>query len=168
LSHARSPNYEVIEKGERVFVHTLAAIAPGEELFIDNGLSVDGAVTDDIRTPYTRHCGASACRRSMLGNGAESALSCCRADDPMSDASCVPYRHSARRYLSTTSDQDRTCIGRSTRQATSSISCYEPIVIRPQHGSILGSRSIRTGNPGTPDIMGESDVFQVLGELVLV
>jgi SET domain-containing protein len=54
-----------------VFIHALTAIAPGQELFIDYGLSVDGALTDDIRTQYMCHCGASACRRTMLGNNAE-------------------------------------------------------------------------------------------------
>jgi SET domain-containing protein len=60
-----------LETGERVFIHALTAIAPGQELFIDYGLSVDGALTDDIRTQYMCHCGASACRRTMLGNNAE-------------------------------------------------------------------------------------------------
>ncbi|MFT4065961.1 SET domain-containing protein [Paraburkholderia sp.] len=73
LNHACAPNCEAIEMGERVFIHALAAIAAGDELFIDYGLSVDGAVTDDIRVQYTCHCGASACRRSMLGNKAGAA-----------------------------------------------------------------------------------------------
>ncbi|MGF6443858.1 SET domain-containing protein [Paraburkholderia youngii] len=55
--NACSPNCEAIETGEQVFIHALAAIAPGHELFIDYGLSVDGAVTDDIRARYTCHCG---------------------------------------------------------------------------------------------------------------
>ncbi|RZF24023.1 SET domain-containing protein [Paraburkholderia sp. UYCP14C] len=67
LNHACSPNCEAIETGERVFIHALAAIAPGEELFIDYGLAVDGAVTNDIRAQYTCHCGTSAGRRTMLG-----------------------------------------------------------------------------------------------------
>lgn len=73
LNHACSPNCEAIETGERVFIHALAAIAPGEELFIDYCLSVDGAVTDDIRTQYRCHCGASGCRHTMLGTNAASA-----------------------------------------------------------------------------------------------
>ncbi|MEX3791493.1 SET domain-containing protein [Paraburkholderia sp. BR14374] len=73
LNHACSPNCEAIETGERVFVHALTAIAPGQELFIDYGLSVDGAVTDELRIQYTCHCGASGCRRTMLGSNAASA-----------------------------------------------------------------------------------------------
>ncbi|MFL9966308.1 SET domain-containing protein-lysine N-methyltransferase [Paraburkholderia sediminicola] len=67
LNHACTPNCEAIEVGDRVFIHAIATIKPGEELFIDYGLEVDGELTDDIRTQYLCHCGASACRQSMLG-----------------------------------------------------------------------------------------------------
>jgi SET domain-containing protein len=71
--HACASNCEVIETGDRVFIHALAPIAVGDELFIVYGLSVDGAVTDDIRVQYTCRCGSSACRGTMLGNNTESA-----------------------------------------------------------------------------------------------
>jgi SET domain-containing protein len=45
LDHACTPNCEAIETGDRVFIHALAPITPGDELFIDYGLSVDGAVS---------------------------------------------------------------------------------------------------------------------------
>jgi SET domain-containing protein len=35
LNHACAPNCEAIESGDRVFIHALADIAPGSELFID-------------------------------------------------------------------------------------------------------------------------------------
>jgi SET domain-containing protein len=73
LNHACAPNCEAIERGDRVFIHALAPIAPGDELFIDYGLSVDGSVTDAIRIQYACHCGALACRRTMLGSNAASA-----------------------------------------------------------------------------------------------
>lgn len=68
LNHACAPNCEAIETGERVFIHALTAIAPGDELFIDYGLSVDGALTEEVRAQYRCHCGAPTCRRSMLGD----------------------------------------------------------------------------------------------------
>lgn len=71
LNHACAPNCEAIETGERVFIHALTAIAPGDELFIDYGLSVDGALTDEVRAQYRCHCGATTCRRSMLGGDAK-------------------------------------------------------------------------------------------------
>ncbi|MGF6471592.1 SET domain-containing protein [Paraburkholderia youngii] len=76
LNHACVPNCEAIETGDRVFIHALAPIAPGDELFIDYGLSVDGVITDDIRAHHTCRCRASGCRRTMLGSNAR--LASCR------------------------------------------------------------------------------------------
>lgn len=70
LNHACEPNCEAIEAGERVYIHALTAIAPGDELFIDYGLSVDGEITDEVRAQYACRCGARRCRRSMLGGDA--------------------------------------------------------------------------------------------------
>jgi SET domain-containing protein len=66
LNHACVPNCEAIEVGNRVFIHALATINPGEELLIDYGLAVDGEITDEIRAQYACCCRASGCRQSML------------------------------------------------------------------------------------------------------
>nr|WP_242684379.1 SET domain-containing protein-lysine N-methyltransferase [Paraburkholderia hospita] len=66
LNHACAPNCKAIEVGDRVFIHALAAIAAGDELFIDYGLVVDGEINADIRAQYACYCGATACRQSML------------------------------------------------------------------------------------------------------
>jgi uncharacterized protein len=52
LNHACTPNCEAVETGDRVFIHSLTVIKPGDELFIDYGLAVDGEITEDIRTRY--------------------------------------------------------------------------------------------------------------------
>src|SRR6516225_7033034 len=70
LNHACHPNCEAIETDDRVFIHALTAIEPGEELFIDYGLVIDGEITDDVRAQYACHCGASVCRQSMIGRNA--------------------------------------------------------------------------------------------------
>ena len=70
LNHACAPNCEAIEVGDRVFIHALNDIAPGDELFIAYELTVDGEITDEIRAQYACRCGAPVCRRSMLGNAA--------------------------------------------------------------------------------------------------
>ncbi|CAB3796153.1 hypothetical protein LMG27177_04043 [Paraburkholderia fynbosensis] len=57
---------------ERVFIHALTTIAPGDELFIDYSLAVDGPTTDDVRAQYSCRCGAPGCRQSMLGSDAGS------------------------------------------------------------------------------------------------
>lgn len=69
LNHACEANCEAIEVGDRVFIHALTAINPGEELFIDYGLVIDGEISDEIRAQYACHCAALACRRSMIGGG---------------------------------------------------------------------------------------------------
>jgi len=68
FNHACAPNCEAIETGGRVFIHALVAIQPGDELFIDYALEVDGEITDELRADYACHCGALACRRSMLAD----------------------------------------------------------------------------------------------------
>ena len=66
LNHACAPNCEAIESGDRVFLHALADIAPGCELFIDYALVVDGEPTDEMRLLYACRCGSAACRQTML------------------------------------------------------------------------------------------------------
>jgi uncharacterized protein len=66
FNHACVPNCEAIETGGRVFIHALVPIRPGNELFIDYALEVDGEITSEVRADYACHCGALACRRSML------------------------------------------------------------------------------------------------------
>ncbi len=72
INHACAPNCEAIETGQRVFIHALVDIQPGDELFIDYGLSVDGEITDEIRAHYACRCGAPGCRQSMLAAAADS------------------------------------------------------------------------------------------------
>jgi uncharacterized protein len=72
FNHACTPNCEAIEAGSRVFIHALVAIHPGDELFIDYALEVDGEITDAVRAEYACHCGALACRRSMLAGAVPS------------------------------------------------------------------------------------------------
>ncbi|CAB3774184.1 SET domain-containing protein [Paraburkholderia humisilvae] len=69
LNHACTPNCEAIETGDRVFIHAIRAIRPGDELFIDYGLTVDGEITEDIRAQYACRCGAPTCRLSMMRDG---------------------------------------------------------------------------------------------------
>ena len=66
LNHACTPNCEAIESGDRVFIHALADIAPGCELFIDYALVIDGEPTDEIRQQYACRCNLPGCRRTML------------------------------------------------------------------------------------------------------
>jgi SET domain-containing protein len=67
LNHACTTNCEAIETGDRVFIHALTGIKPGEELFIDYSLAIDSEMTEYIRVQYACHCGDPVCRGSMLG-----------------------------------------------------------------------------------------------------
>lgn len=67
LNHACAPNCEAIETDDRIFIHAITEIRPGDELTIDYGLVVDGEITEDVKEQYACHCGISGCRQSMLG-----------------------------------------------------------------------------------------------------
>ncbi|MDR5804964.1 SET domain-containing protein-lysine N-methyltransferase [Caballeronia sp. LZ001] len=66
LNHSCEANCEAIEIDDRVFIHALAAIAPGEELFLDYQLITDEPADDEIRLGYACRCGAPGCRGTML------------------------------------------------------------------------------------------------------
>ncbi|WP_353556980.1 SET domain-containing protein-lysine N-methyltransferase [Paraburkholderia terrae] len=66
LNHACPPNCEAIESGDRVFIHALADIVPGSELFIYYALAIEGEPTDEIRKQYACLCGSTGCRRTKL------------------------------------------------------------------------------------------------------
>src|SRR4051794_31012260 len=62
LNHACAPNCETIEDEGRIFIHTLRAIEPGEELFIEYLLATDGPLDEEVRAKYACRCAAVSCR----------------------------------------------------------------------------------------------------------
>jgi uncharacterized protein len=68
LNHACTANCEAIEDAGRVFIETLQDIDAGQELFIEYLPAVDDPVDEDTRRQYACRCGATSCRRSMLGD----------------------------------------------------------------------------------------------------
>lgn len=66
INHSCDPNCEADERDGRVFIKALRAIAPGEELFYDYGLSIDERYTPALKKRYACHCGAAECRGTML------------------------------------------------------------------------------------------------------
>ncbi|NPT46391.1 SET domain-containing protein-lysine N-methyltransferase [Paraburkholderia sp. 1N] len=70
LNHACAPNCETIEVAGRIFIHTLRAIEPGEELFIEYLLATDDPLDADVRAQYACRCTATECRHSMLADAA--------------------------------------------------------------------------------------------------
>jgi SET domain-containing protein len=66
INHACEPNCEAEESGARVFIKALRDLHPGEELFFDYGLVLDGRHTPKLKKEYECRCGSPACRRTML------------------------------------------------------------------------------------------------------
>lgn len=66
LNHSCAPNCETIEDNGRIFIDTLRAIRPGEELFIEYFLTTDDPLEDEVRAQYACRCAAQGCRQSLL------------------------------------------------------------------------------------------------------
>lgn len=66
FNHACEPNCEAIEMGERVFIHAIAPIGEGQELFLDYRLTLEDDADDKARLHYTCRCGSTDCRGTML------------------------------------------------------------------------------------------------------
>jgi len=66
INHSCVPNCEADEIEGRVYISTLREIEPGEELFYDYGLVIDGRQTKKLKREYACYCGHAACRGTML------------------------------------------------------------------------------------------------------
>jgi SET domain-containing protein len=68
INHACQPNCkaEEVEGEDRVFIHALRALKPGEELFYDYGLVIDERYTAKLKKEYECRCGSRKCRGTML------------------------------------------------------------------------------------------------------
>ncbi|HEX5372456.1 MAG TPA: SET domain-containing protein-lysine N-methyltransferase [Aquabacterium sp.] len=66
INHSCEPNLEADQQGDRVFLYALRDIEPGEELFFDYGLVIDGRITPKLKKDYACWCGTPSCRGTML------------------------------------------------------------------------------------------------------
>jgi uncharacterized protein len=66
INHACEPNCEADEVDGRVFIKALRPIRPGEELFYDYGLVLDGRQTAKLKKQFECRCGGARCRGTML------------------------------------------------------------------------------------------------------
>ena len=67
INHCCDPNCEAIEKNDRIFIHAMRDIKPGEELSYDYALEIDEPVTRKSKKLYECFCGSPDCRGTMLG-----------------------------------------------------------------------------------------------------
>lgn len=66
INHSCAPNVEADDSSGRVFLNALRRIKAGEELFFDYGLVIDERYTPALKKRFACHCGAKACRGTML------------------------------------------------------------------------------------------------------
>ncbi len=70
INHSCKPSCETREDnfdGEpRVFIYAKRDLKPGEELFYDYSLDVEGRITKQMKKDYECRCGAKKCRGTML------------------------------------------------------------------------------------------------------
>ena len=66
INHSCDPNCDCEIVGKRVFIRALRDLRPGEELFFDYRLTIDGRRTRRLEREYACHCGSTNCRGTML------------------------------------------------------------------------------------------------------
>jgi SET domain-containing protein len=66
LNHACTPNCAAVEIDGRVFIDAVSDIKPGDELFIDYRLDIEGRRSAALRMLYACHCESPRCRGTML------------------------------------------------------------------------------------------------------
>jgi SET domain-containing protein len=66
INHSCEPNCEAEDRDGRIFIKALVDLYPGEELFFDYGLVIDGRMTAKLKKDYECRCGSASCRHTML------------------------------------------------------------------------------------------------------
>jgi SET domain-containing protein len=67
INHSCDPNCEAVEEDGRIFIDALRDIAPGEELGYDYNFILEERHSPAVKKRYPCHCGADACRGTILG-----------------------------------------------------------------------------------------------------
>jgi len=66
INHSCAPNCEAVVEDGHVYIQAIKGIEPGEELTFDYQLSAGSALSDKEQEHFACHCGAVACRGTML------------------------------------------------------------------------------------------------------
>jgi SET domain-containing protein len=67
INHSCAPNCEIEEEGHQVFIDARRDIRAGEELTYDYNLQIGEKHTKKAKRDHACLCGASRCRKTMLG-----------------------------------------------------------------------------------------------------
>ena len=66
FNHSCAPNCEAVDDGNRIFIETLRAIRPGEELSYNYGIELEERHTPALKRLYQCRCGARRCKGTIL------------------------------------------------------------------------------------------------------
>jgi SET domain-containing protein len=66
INHSCAPNCEAVITGNRIYIHALRTIEPGEELAYDYQYERPDDTDDEMEKFYTCRCGAPTCRGSIM------------------------------------------------------------------------------------------------------
>jgi uncharacterized protein len=66
INHSCAPNCEAVDDAGRIFIETLRAIRPGEELSYDYCIVLEEKHTPEIIAQYCCLCGARRCKGTIL------------------------------------------------------------------------------------------------------
>ena len=66
INHSCAPNCEAVDDGNRIFIETLRAIRPGEELSYNYGIELEEKHTPALKRLYQCRCGARRCKGTIL------------------------------------------------------------------------------------------------------
>ena len=66
INHSCAPNCEAVEDEDRVYIETLRAIRPGEELSYNYGIELEERHTPALKRLYECRCGARRCKGTIL------------------------------------------------------------------------------------------------------
>ena len=66
INHGCAPNCQAIGDGDRVFIESIRAIKPGDELVYDYGFVFEERHTPALKARYRCLCGAKNCRGTMV------------------------------------------------------------------------------------------------------
>lgn len=66
INHSCAPNCEAVDDGDRIYIETLRAIRPGEELSYNYRIELEERHTPKLKRLYQCRCGARRCKGTIL------------------------------------------------------------------------------------------------------
>lgn len=66
INHSCAPNCEAVDDEDHIYIETLRAIRPGEELSYNYGIELEERHTPALKRLYECRCGARRCKGTIL------------------------------------------------------------------------------------------------------